>query len=209
MSPHPEVMPPVQQQVLRSVGPVASELGLYLAGGTAVAIHLGHRESIDLDFFTERPIGDPLLLAAAIRNTGISLEVTSVAKGTLHGTVDGVRVSFLEYPYPSLKPTEEWSEFGCRVASLEDLACMKLSALSSRGARKDFFDLHALGRTTFSLREMLDLYRSKFQTRDVGHVVFSLTYFDDAEAEELPRMRWPVTWDEVKRAIASWVQELA
>ncbi|NIQ96181.1 MAG: nucleotidyl transferase AbiEii/AbiGii toxin family protein, partial [Desulfuromonadales bacterium] len=70
-------------------------------------------------------------------------------RGTLHGTVAGIRVSFLEYRYPLLQPLVPWATYGFSLASLEDLACMKLSAIAQRGAKKDFIDLHALV-TSFS-----------------------------------------------------------
>lgn len=209
MTLHPIVMPPAQQDVLRLLGPPATEARFYLAGGTAVAIHLGHRRSIDLDWFSEREVPDPMRLAGELRTPGIDLSVHSVAEGTLHAEAMGVRLSFLQYRYPLLRPTVEWPEFGCRLASLEDLACMKLSAIASRGARKDFIDLYALGKSGFGLDRMLASYSEKFQTRDIGHVIYSLTYFDDAEPEEPPEMLWNVTWREVKRTIEGWVREMA
>lgn len=106
-------------------------------------------------------------------------------------------------------PILEWSEYRCSLASLEDLACMKLSALASRGARKDFIDLYALGRSQFSLGEMLALYQEKYQTRDTAHVIYSLTYFDDAEREDMPEMLWELKWADVKRTIEGWVRDLS
>jgi hypothetical protein len=209
MSFHPEVMPPVQQEVLRRLGAALASTDFYLAGGTAVAIHLGHRTSIDLDWFTPRGIPDPMRLAADLKDQGIDLAIHSIAEGTLHAESQGVRLSFLAYQYPLLQPTLEWPEYGCRLASLDDLACMKLSAVASRGARKDFIDLHALGRSGFGLAQMLDLYQEKFQTRDIGHVVYSLTYFDDAEEEETPEMFWDLAWGDVKRTIEGRVRELS
>ena len=73
------------------------------------------------------------------------------------------------------------------LASPEDLACMKLSAIAQRGARKDFCDLYALGKTSFSLQEMLDFYRKKFSIRDIGSVLYGLIYFDDTESERMQR----------------------
>lgn len=207
---HPEVMPGAQQEVLRHLGPFATERGFYLGGGTAVAIHLGHRRSVDLDWFTPDSFPDPPGLARALAaGHGPALTVESVDRGTLHGVVNRVRVSFLEFRYPALQPTVEWPAYGCRLASLEDLACMKLSAIANRGARKDFVDLYALGRAGLALDRMLELYRERFQTRDVGHVVFSLTYFEDAEDEAMPEMLWELAWDEVKRTIQEWVLDLA
>ena len=204
-----EVMPRDQQELLPRIGPTASMQGFYPGGGTAVAIHLGHRRSLDLDWFTEREIADPMSLAAALRAGGVEIAVESVSEGTLHASSDTVRLSFLQYRYPLLRPIFDWSEFRCSLASLEDLACMKLSALAGRGARKGFINLYALGRSRFSLREMLALYREKYETRDTAHVVYSLTYFDDADREDMPEMLWDLKWPHVKRTIEAWVRDLS
>ncbi|HZD06150.1 MAG TPA: nucleotidyl transferase AbiEii/AbiGii toxin family protein, partial [Longimicrobiales bacterium] len=130
---HPEVMTASQRAVFEALGPFLRERGFYLVGGTAVAIHLGHRRSVDLDWFTGEALPDPLRLAEALRREIGGLDVGSVAPGTLHAEAGGVLLSFLEYRYPLLRDPVEWERYGCRLASLEDLACMKLSAISSRG----------------------------------------------------------------------------
>lgn len=204
---HAEVMPPAQADLLRRLGRWVMRRNFYLGGGTAIAIQLGHRRSVDLDWFTREPIPDPLRLAEAIRGEGVELEVESVDEGTLHARVAGVKSSFLEYRYPMLRPLEEWSEYGCRLAALEDLTCMKLSAIASRGSKRDFLDIHALGRTGIDLATMLEWYREKYGTGDVAHVVMSLTYFDDAESEDMPELLIEVDWGEVRRTIERWVLE--
>ncbi len=205
---HPEVMPDLQQRILRTTGSFATRAGFYLAGGTAIAIRLGHRRSIDLDWFTSGVIADPMRLAGEIRQVLPNFEVTDTAKGTLHGQAEAVKLSFLEYRYPLLGDPSEWDEYGGRLAALEDLACMKLSAIAGRGAKKDFIDLYALGASHFTLDEMLTLYQRKFAVRDVGHVVMSLSYFDDAEAEDMPEMLWDADWVGIKRTIEDRVREL-
>ena len=102
-------------------------------------------------------------------------------------------MSFLEYRYPLLQSALEWPAFGCRVASMPDLACM----------------IWALGRSGLDRRGMVDSYQQKFATEDIGHVVMSLTYFDDTEDEEMPEMIWDVRWEDVTRTIEGWVRELA
>jgi hypothetical protein len=205
---YPEVMPEAQQGALRAAGPFTTELGFYLAGGTALAIQVGHRRSVDLDWFTPNRIMDPLRLASDLRYPIPGFEVTGTEAGTLHGVADGVKFSFLEYPYPAVAESVAWQEYSCRLASLEDIACMKLSAIGGRGAKKDFIDIYALGRTRFSLADMLSLYQRKFSIADVGHVVMSLAYFDDAEAEETPEMLWEVGWSEIREEIEGWVKGL-
>lgn len=204
---HAEVMPATQQEMLRRLGPFATERDFYLGGGTAIAIQLGHRRSVDLDWFTLGEIAEPLGLARDLRSAGVAFDLTHVEQGTLHGEADSVLLSFLEYRYPTLVPPVEWPEYGCRLAALEDLACMKLSAVGDRGAKKDFIDIYALGQAHFRLERMLGLYQKKFDTRDLAHTIMALTYFDDAEEEEMPRMLWDVEWEEVKRTIEGWVRD--
>ena len=203
---YPEIMPDAQQGALRAAGSLSTDLGFYLAWGTALAIQVGHRRSVDLDWFTPNKIADPLRLAADLRQSLPGFEVTGTEAGTLHGSAGGVKFSFLEYPYPALVEPVAWPEYSCRLASLEDLACMKLSAIGGRGAKKDFIDIYALGRTRVSLADMLSLYQRKYSVQDVGHIVMSLTYFDDAEVEDTPEMLWDVGWSEIRGTIESWVK---
>lgn len=207
MTYHEEVMSVAQQRMLRQLGPTMVDWGFYLAGGTAAAIHLGHRRSVDLDWFTPGEIVDAHALAAKLRREGLDITATAVAKGTLHGKAGEVRLSFLEYRYPELVAPISWPEYGCQLAGLEDLACMKLSAIGNRGARKDFMDVYAIGRTCFTLDEMLGLYQRKFAIEDLGHILMSLTFFDDAEEEAMPEMLWDLQWEEVKRTVEHWVKD--
>ena len=202
-----EVMGINQQQVLRQVAAFVNQQDFYLGGGTAVAIQLGHRRSVDLDWFTKGEISDPLALASDLQEAGIPFHVTDVEKGTLHGMVRGVRLSFLEYRYPPLFPPVDWPEYRTRLATLEDLACMKLSAVGGRGAKKDFIDIYALGTERFSLSQMLTLYQRRYKAGDLGHTIFALTYFDDAEEEAAPEMLWSVGWKEIRSTIEDWVRE--
>src|SRR5271154_4986084 len=99
---HREILGLRQQRVLAQVGPWLTRRGFYLAGGTAVALHLGHRRSVDLDWFTAEGIPDPLRLAQELREQGMGFVTGQVAPGTLHGSVRAVRVSLLAYRYPLL-----------------------------------------------------------------------------------------------------------
>jgi len=181
----------------------------YLGGGTTIAIYLGHRHSVDLDWFTEEGITDPMRLAQNIRDKEIPFVTGQIERGTLHGTISGVRISFLEYKYPLLKPLIIWQKAACQLATLEDLACMKLSTLTQRGSKKDFVDIYALGLRYFSLRDMLRLYQKKFSVEDMGHVLYGLSYFDDADKERLPKMFWDTDWRTIKKTIQGWVKEVA
>jgi hypothetical protein len=198
-----------QRKLLRTLGPLARGRGFYLAGGTAVALHLGHRRSVDLDWLTGAAMGDPMLLAAACRESIGNATTVAAAPGTLHVDVSGIRVSFLEYHYPLLRETTRLEGEEVEIASLDDLACMKLSALVQRGARKDFLDVYALAVQHKPLRELLALYQSKYGLQDLGHLPYALSYFDDADKDRSPRMLRPLRWSEVRAAFVRWTQELA
>ena len=150
---HHEVLPIKQQRVLAELGPKAALYGFYLAGGTAVALHLGHRGSVDLNWFAAQGLPDPQKLAQDLREQSVDFVTDKVAPGTLHGSIHGVRVSFLGYRYPLLAALRPWRD-GTRVASQADLSAMKLAAVAQRGAKKDFLDIYALGRRRRSLRQM-------------------------------------------------------
>lgn len=201
-----EVLGRTQRSVLARIAPLARTRGFYLAGGTGLALQLGHRRSVDFDWFRREPIEDPLRLAAELRSPSLPLEVDRVEKGTLHASVRGVRVSFLEYRYPLLEPLQEAS--GIALAGPRDIAAMKLAAVAQRGSRKDFLDVFALGRR-FRLEEMLGFYRAKYGAEDVGHVVVALAYFDDADRERMPTLLRRVSWPTVKSTLLRWVAQVA
>jgi predicted nucleotidyltransferase component of viral defense system len=209
MTLYPEILGKRQLAVLERLGPILSAEGYHLAGGTALALQLGHRRSVDLDWFTPRRIEDPSQLAQQLRDQSIALTTTSLAPGTLHGTVQRVRVSLLEYRYPLVKQLLTWRDYGVALARVADLAAMKLAALAQRGARKDFVDVYAVASVRVSLRQMLRWYEEKFSTHDIAHVLYSLIYFDEANRERMPAMLWPVRWQEIKAALRDWVEALS
>ena len=199
---HREALGRSQRLLLPRLAPLARQHGFYLAGGTALALQLGHRRSVDFDWFREDPIDDPLRLATGLRTPDFRFETDRVEKGTLHGRASGVRVSFLEYGYPLLRPLREVE--GLRLASLEDIAAMKLAAVAQRGSKKDFVDVFALGRH-FGLADMLASYRKKYGVADAGHVLVALAYFDDADRERTPMLLQRQPWSDVKATIRGWL----
>src|SRR5215208_3839217 len=112
-----EGLPKKQMSVLKTLGPPMSSREFYLAGGTALAVHLGHRISVDLDWFTGHRFEDGMLIAQHLRNSNVTMNIEQVSPGTLHGSIQGVRVTFLQYQYPLLKPLERWTEMDCELAA--------------------------------------------------------------------------------------------
>jgi hypothetical protein len=169
----------------------------YLAGGTAAALHLSHRISVDLDFFGPEPF-DSAQLAAQLSDLG-KFRLERLAEDTLLGELRGIRISFFRYRYPLI--AEPVSVLGITVASLEDIAAMKLDAISRRGTRRDFIDLYFIAQSGLALPEALQWYQRKYAGLNLNlvHLVKSLAYFADAEADPMPQMLVDLSWDEVKR----------
>jgi nucleotidyltransferase AbiEii toxin of type IV toxin-antitoxin system len=168
----------------------------YLAGGTGLALQFGHRLSRDLDFFAA-DLFDEQYLIQRLQSLG-EFSLVAEAPHTLHTTIQGERVTFLGYAYPVLFPFLGFLDVA--VADARDIACMKVSAIASRGTKRDFVDLYvSAGR--FGLANILDWFDRKYaQTHHNRlHVLKSLTFFDDAEKDPMPNMIVPLDWEEVKQ----------
>jgi Nucleotidyl transferase AbiEii toxin, Type IV TA system len=192
-----------QRSVLARLAPLLGD-SFYLVGGVAVAAHLAHRTSRDLDLFATT---DPTVLHDQLDHLlGVTIE--SRAPGTIHLKVDGIPVSLIEYRYPLLAPPQPRADLPVPVASIDDLACMKLSAIAGRGAIRDFWDLHTIvTQTTRSLREYLDSFKHKYPVEDIGHIVRSLVYFGDAQGP-LPVGLTTSHWEQIQRDFETWVRSL-
>ena len=193
---HPEAIATAAEAALTGLRNVSLLDGFYLAGGTALALRYGHRLSRDLDFFASQAFDEERLLLGMRELSGFSLAAR--APQTLHAIVQETKVSFLGYPYPVLFPPAPYREVA--VADPRDIACMKISAIASRGARRDFVDLYVAAQR-FGLAELLGLFERKYaQTRySKLHILKSLTFFEDAEKEPIPHLLVPLDWDELKR----------
>ena len=198
-----------QEGVLVQAGHWLAEKGYYLAGGAALSIYYGHRRSADLDWFTAAAIPDALILAQHLRDAGLPFETGQTAPGTLYGRIGNVRVSFIEFRYPLLNPLVTWPANGTALASLDDLACMKLSAIAQRGSRKDFYDTHTVLSRQRPLAELLHLYQQKFNVSDISPVLYGLAYFDDAENEPAPILLAKISWKQVKNDILQWLKDFS
>lgn len=193
-----------QQKVLELLNDVVREGEFYLAGGTALALQLQHRRSIDFDFFTPKDF-QPESLRRLLSPPRVVYE----ARGTLTVMLDEVQVSFFHYPHRLLAAPRFFS--GVQVAHPDDLAAMKLSALSSRGSRRDFIDLYFIATAQRPLAECLALFQKKFEATkmDEYHLLKSLIYFEDAETEAMPEMLTAIKWEDVKDFFRNEVKRLA
>ena len=180
----------------------------YLAGGTGLALQIGHRDSADFDFFMDNHFDTPALyahLTEAFRRT--DLLKTLEEKDSLTVIVAGeVRLSFLRYPYALLNPC--MNEENLRIASIEDTGCMKLSAVVSRAVEKDFVDLYVILKK-IPLKELLVSVKKKMPDLDANLVLKSLVYFDDIAEEKIKfRHGFKISLDEVRRFMEEQVKML-
>ncbi|MEK7790762.1 MAG: nucleotidyl transferase AbiEii/AbiGii toxin family protein [Deltaproteobacteria bacterium] len=175
----------------------------YMAGGTALALQLGHRISIDFDFFTEASFDDLSRgqLLAQLGKSG-TLEQIEKKEGTLHVLLNQVHLSFFNYPYRLLFPPLLWQSV--RLAQLEDIAPMKLNAILGRGSKKDFIDLFMIAKK-IGLKKVFDLSLKKFPKQPSFHLqaARALVFFQDAEREPMPKMLCDLSWPEIKNYFQS------
>ncbi len=202
-----EAAPEGMQNVLKSISTALSGTDLYLAGGTALALLEGHRVSVDLGLFSPS-FDDPEAAQTMVEKVHPDAVMTSISPRTLDLQVQSITVSLFGYSYPLVAPLLRPDNSLLPLASREDIAAMKLAAIASRGSRKDFIDLWLLATRYWPLSDCLELYRKKFAARDVGHVVRSLTYFDNADEEPALRLMIDVDWEEVKLDLVGRVKEL-
>lgn len=168
----------------------------YLAGGTALALHLGHRISVDLDFFTPQIFDEKTLSGELSQLSEYQEEGT--AWRTVWGKIANTKFSLFYYQYPLIKKTIPFE--GIQMLSKEDIAAMKIHAMETRGTKRDFIDLYFLAKE-FTLEQMLKFYDQKYETlEDHLYIILrSMNYFIDADIEDMPEMLLPVSWEKVKK----------
>ena len=169
---------------------------LRLVGGTALALQICHRTSIDIDLFGKMNT-DAFELNSILKSVGKVVPLKK-SKNIFIYLINDIKVEILNYPYPWIE--DEVLEGEVRLAGKKDIAAMKLSAITGRGYKKDFIDLYFLLKE-YSLKTMLGFYNQKYRDGSEFLVLKSLTYFEDAEKNEMPLMIRKVNWTEVKDSI--------
>ena len=199
----PGTVAPGTLELLKELCSIQDLKDFYLAGGTALALQIGHRLSVDLDFFGKREFqtDEILNLISAIK----PISIISQHKNILILNVSGIKVDFVNYRYPLLE--DPIREKGVRVLALSDIAAMKLAAIAGRGRKRDFYDLYFLFKK-FSLNEMIGFYNKKYEDGSEMMVARSLVFFDDADTDEPPiLLHSDITWNDVKKSILEVVRK--
>lgn len=195
-----------QIKVLKKLG-FLEEYGFYLAGGTALAFQLGHRMSMDLDFYIPKKF-DYKKLRKELENKFEEAIFIQGSEGTLIMKLDKVAASFFHYPYPLIFPVIEFDDFP-PMASVKEIAAMKLIAIADRGIKRDFYDIYFLLRE-FSLEEIFKWVKKKYPKFNLYSAVRGLTYFDDAEQKKHQRKVYLfkyVSWPKVKKFLIEKAKE--
>lgn len=181
--------------------------GFYLAGGTALALQMGHRASLDFDFYSQKNF-EPLSLREKFDKRFKKVKEIHVAKDTLILDVEGIELSFFKYPYKLINPCLKLEEVD--VASMEDIASMKILAISQRGIRRDFIDIYFLIQK-FGLKKIIELTKEKYPMFNIYVGLQGLTYFKDADEdleEERFRLFKKISWERIKKHIIKEVNKV-
>jgi len=195
---HEKVLPKGGRDLLARLQKTGSPLlkGWILAGGTGLALIIGHRKSEDFDFF-RTDLFKVSALHEILKNLG-DYETLQEDERTLTVLISRIKLSFFCIADPFLFKPAPYSFFS--IADVRDIALMKLIAISGRGSRKDFIDLYSILRRSDTLQELFKLIPKKYDKgrANAYHILKSLTYFEDAEKEPMPAMLEPFRWEECK-----------
>lgn len=204
---HPEILDSKRLKVLKELS-FLSEGGYYLAGGTALALQIGHRTSLDFDFYHPQHFDSGKLFSKLQSVFGERVTERHREEDTLTGDIDGIHFSFFWYKYPLVRVLKDFE--GAPLASIEDIAAMKIIAIIQRGTRRDFIDVYYLLKRV-DLDVLFSWTEEKYPSfnRYVG--MRALIYFDDAEKRtdesRITIFDKKLTWEEAKRTITKKVRD--
>lgn len=194
-----ECFPKNERQLFSFISPIVGQVSAILAGGTALALQLGHRISVDLDFFTSVKFQSEKVVSE-LRARALTFQLLSESSGMLLALVNGVKFSLFEYEYPFICPTTKYE--GLTLAGVGDIAAMKVLAISQRGCRRDFVDLYTILQV-LPFSQVATCLVQKFGAPRLNPIYIgkSLVYFHDAEIE--PDSQYitgrEIDWRKIKR----------
>lgn len=177
----------------------------YLVGGTALALGIGHRKSVDLDLFSNFSFDVVQLLENLSADFNFNLFFS--ANNTIKGSILGVKVDILSHRYPLI--AEPVVAEGIKMLSTQDIIAMKLNVISGSGQRvKDFIDIYYLLQK-FSIKQMIGFYKEKYKQYNEVSVLKSLVYFDDIDFSDWPKIIAEplLKWNTIKAELEKSVKE--
>lgn len=195
-----------RRNILKKLG-ILKKYVFYLAGGTALALHIGHLTSLDFDFYTEKPF-DPSKLREEFDRVFKKVREIYIADDRLELEVNNIMISFFKYPYPLIRPLEKLE--GIDIASKEDIAAMKMIAFSQRGKRRDFIDIYFIIKE-IGLKNILEFTKKKYPMFNIYVGLQGLVYFRDADNDlekDRFRMLKDVRWQDIKNYILKEINKV-
>ncbi|KKU82466.1 MAG: hypothetical protein UY10_C0032G0002 [Microgenomates group bacterium GW2011_GWA2_47_8] len=209
---HPNILHPRQQQVLGKLA-VSRAFDYYLAGGTALALQLGHRTSLDFDFYSGGKLVSGELMTR-IKQALPTIAISRQTDDTFQAVASGVNISVFYYPYPLLKKLVDFPPI--QLASLEDIAAMKIVALVQRARQRDFWDVYYLIERLGLANVIASAYRKYPWYEENSQIVFrALTYFEDADTDEEvgrvtifdKRLQWTDVKEKIRQEVKTYLKE--
>ena len=169
----------------------------YLAGGLALALHFGHRYSLDFDFFSSVRFNSQQIVSQ-LQKIG-DFQEKQIASDTILGEFNTIKFSLFHYNYPLIAKTHQF--LGVKVADSKDIAAMKAAAIMDRGIKKDFVDFYFLIKSGLTTEKIFQLYDKKYNLLETNlfSLIKSLQYFIDAKKTEMPELIKKVSWNKIKR----------
>lgn len=174
-----------------------------LVGGTALALQLGHRTSTDIDFFTNERFDVPDLLTSL--QLDYSVEIRQQMRHAVLTMINTVKTDFIFQPSDMIE--QPFISERVKMASLKEIAAMKIGAITARGKKRDFIDLYFL-MDHFTLTEMLNAFLLKYKNSTPELAIRSLFYFEDAEIDLEPKCFFPYDWKKIKQKIKTEASKL-
>jgi len=174
-----------------------------LCGGTSLSLQIGHRISVDLDFFGQSETNFDLLLDDL--NIDFQIDVNYRNTKVLSCMIDNIKVDIVRYQYPWIG--EPLKIEGITLCALKDIGAMKLEAIKGRGRKRDFVDLWYL-LLTFPLPELLKFNLEKYKNNDQTLILRSLTYFTDAEEDTDLNVFEKISWEKIKKQLLDEVKSI-
>ncbi len=203
---HLETVEPGAFSVLNQLKKIPDLKDFCLVGGTALSLLYGHRRSVDLDLFSNKPFENTIVTKALEKKfkTSFVNRSTNPHFG-IFGFVDDVKIDLIRHPHPLIRPEQNID--GIKMFSAEDMIAMKVQAILGRGKKKDFWDIAELLKH-FTISDFIKFHKEKYASQNLLITVpQAITYFADAEESEDPKNLKKQTWESVKEFINSKVRE--
>ena len=203
---HIKTVEPDTFSILKELMTIPELLNFSLVGGTALSLLYGHRMSVDLDLFSNKPFENAdIITALEEKYKDAFVNRSTNPRFGIFGFINETKIDIIRHPHPLIRP--ETTVEDIRMFSVEDIIAMKVQAILGRGKKKDFWDIAELLQH-FSIKEFIQFHKEKYTTQNLLITVpQAITYFADAEESEAPISLKNQTWHNVQVFIQKKVRD--